>query len=754
MSRPRRLFIAVTLLFAAARVMAPASCAAQTLPSDQSGQPRIVNGLTTHAYPSTGALLYHPAGSPGSASLICSGTLIGCNTFLTASHCVVDDNDPAHYFVFLQHAGISTVSSVVPHPDYQSATFPLSDVAVVHLSSTVTGIDPTQVNATNPTPYIPHAGTIVGFGQTLGNAGDYGIKRYGAIQTESCNPLYVPQGGTNTEEVCWSYATPVGAPGTDSNTCNGDSGGPLLMDFGSGEAVAGVTSGGTNGTCNTTDHSYDANVYTYRSFIIGGLGGDSTAACGPIPPVGDAATTVIGKDGALGTSNSSDSYTVNLSSQANVVRFVLNAEDNGALDADLYVRRGAPATTTSYDCKADGAGNFGACEVELPATGSWYVLVQRASGAGDYQLTTTVFGGAVPVCGNAFRETGEQCDGADDANCPGLCNNLTCQCPTPVCGNGVTESGEACDGASVAGCLSGVCNSDCTCAPACGDDRCDPGETVMGCPQDCGCAAAGACPYGAAPAGCYCDLACSSFGDCCPDACTVCDVCAAGCGNGIVEFGEECDDGNNVAGDCCSPTCVMDAPGSPCDDGSLCTKSEQCDAAARCVGQPDVATGCFVAERSMLKIDDSAASSRDRLKWTWLHGEAVDTADLGNPLSTTAYDLCVFDFDGGQPKLAVSAHVGPGPGWIERPGRGWNYSDPAALADGVQKLALVSGTSAKVKLKARGAELHLPGPVASVYFRKDPSIITQLRNNAGTCWVSNISRSTVSTAGRFVGKSP
>jgi len=190
----------------------PGRGTAQTLATDASAQPRIVNGLPTHAYPAAGALLYHSGGNAGSASMICSGTLIGCNTFLTASHCVVEDSSAGHYFVFLQHAGLFAVSSIVPHPDYLPAAFPLADVAVVQLSSTVTGIDPMQVNPTNPTPYIPHAGTVVGFGQTLGGAGDYGIKRYGAIQTESCNPLYVPQGATNTEECVGRIPARSGPP--------------------------------------------------------------------------------------------------------------------------------------------------------------------------------------------------------------------------------------------------------------------------------------------------------------------------------------------------------------------------------------------------------------------------------------------------------------------------------------------------------------------------------------------------------------
>src|SRR6185295_18265386 len=90
------------------------------------GTPRIVHGVLTAEYPSTGALL--SPGNPGTASLICSGTLIGCNTFLTAAHCVCDTEgrdcqgagapNPSGYLVFLQHGGIFAVSSIAVNPNY------------------------------------------------------------------------------------------------------------------------------------------------------------------------------------------------------------------------------------------------------------------------------------------------------------------------------------------------------------------------------------------------------------------------------------------------------------------------------------------------------------------------------------------------------------------------------------------------------------------------------------------------------------
>ncbi len=223
--------------------------------------PRIVNGTLTAEDPSTGALL--SPGNPASGGLLCSGTLIGCETFLTAAHCVCDTiglgcqgvnaPDPSDYVVFLQHAGFFSVASISVHPDFD---FPVADVAVLKLATPVTGVAPAPINVARD-PAAGTTGTIVGFGRTAG-AFDYGIKRRGVVELAPCT-----DGISGTTSVCWDFLDPIGLPGEDSNTCNGDSGGPLFVDYGCGSTVAGITSGGTSATCDATDHSYDANVYNY-----------------------------------------------------------------------------------------------------------------------------------------------------------------------------------------------------------------------------------------------------------------------------------------------------------------------------------------------------------------------------------------------------------------------------------------------------------------------------------------------------------
>lgn len=351
-------------------------------------QPRIVNGLFTSLFPSTGALM--DGSNPDTAGMICSGTLIGCQTFLTAGHCVAGNLNPSSYGVFFQHAGFFTVSSVALHPSYG---FPVADVAVLQLSIPVNGIAPTGINTTG-TPVSGTFGTIAGFGRSGGGSSntDYGLKRFGAVTTATCSG-----GISNTTSVCWDFTNPVGSPGTDSNTCNGDSGGPLFVDFGAGDVVAGITSGGSSSTCLPNDQSFDANVYFYRSYIQAQGGADlNNTSCGSLPQAGGPGTSILAAVGTLSSSQPQALYDFQVPAGTTVLRVAMNAIDDGS-DFDLYVRFASPPTTSTYDCRRFGSNQYGMCEFSSPTPGTWYILINRYSGAGTFQVTGTTFGLAGPT---------------------------------------------------------------------------------------------------------------------------------------------------------------------------------------------------------------------------------------------------------------------------------------------------------------------------------------------------------------------
>jgi hypothetical protein len=350
-------------------------------PDRTSTDARIVNGVTTWAFPAAGALI--KGASAGSAESWCTGTLIGCSSFLTANHCVHDDRDPAKYHVYLQAGGVFDVASISPErSDYR---FPQGDLAVIRLSRAVEGITPVALNSVAVANGAQ--GTIVGFGRSGGTRSDYGIKRAGRVITAACDR-------SETSLLCWDFNAPAGVPGENSNTCNADSGGPLFVSGADGALVlAGVTSGGTKSSCLTGDHSYDVDVRQFESWVRDVAGADiGTASCGAAAPVGATGTTVLGDGGPLAAGQAL-SYRLSVPSGLQRLRVAVNAQDEPSTNVDLFVKRASEASPQAADCSGNGPGNYAFCEFESPAAGPWFIhLRQGTASGGDYQIVVSLLG--------------------------------------------------------------------------------------------------------------------------------------------------------------------------------------------------------------------------------------------------------------------------------------------------------------------------------------------------------------------------
>ena len=352
----------------------------------------IVNGTATTDYPTTGILL---TGS-NPASLICTGTLVGCDVFLTAAHCVclgrgAQCQDPAPdeaLRVYLQNIGFVAVRRRHVHPDFN---FPDSDIAVLELASATTGVPPTHLPSASVA--IGATATIVGYGRSGGALEDYGIKQAGDVVTTTC-----PRIADGPGHVCWNYQ---GDPG--SNTCNGDSGGPLFVSEAGALVVGGTTSGGTRADCLDGDHSYDNDVFTFRDFIESSIGADrfGQASCGDVPQIGADGTSVMTQQGRLQAGDSA-ALEVEVPAGTSEMRVTLNATDGA--DFDAFARAGTPPTPTENDCAAVGPSSYGSCEIAAPAVGTWHVAVD-ANDSGDYQLTVTMLGGAPVAVDDSYTAT-------------------------------------------------------------------------------------------------------------------------------------------------------------------------------------------------------------------------------------------------------------------------------------------------------------------------------------------------------------
>lgn len=420
------------------------------------GGPRasIVNGVIDHQYPTVAAILYGP--NPMTAVTWCTATLVGCQTLLTAGHCV-EGIPPSLLHVFLPNAGMFAVSSIALHPTYE---FPVRDIALLTLDEPVDGIAPSQLNAT-ATPPAGSAGTIVGFGRSGGTTFDYGLKRRGTIETRAC-----PGGTFYSGSICWRLTRPYGPPGTNSNTCNADSGGPLFVDFGDGEVVAGVTSGGTSPNCLANDLSYDTNVHLYLPWLQSAGGADLLEeTCGALPQVGGPLAPVRSFEGALSGGSPEAVHVFDVPVGTTRLRVALNGTEENGSDFDLYVRGGTPPTTFAYDCRDIGANQYGFCEITAPAPGPWFLMARRFQGGGPYHATVTVFGRdcALPENDGLECDDGNACtenDVCDAGGCTGapVLDGETCDdgnqcteldaCEAGICTGVAVIDGTSCDDGS------------------------------------------------------------------------------------------------------------------------------------------------------------------------------------------------------------------------------------------------------------------------------------------------------------------
>lgn len=363
--------------------------------------PKIVNGVPVAGFPSVGTFF--------TGTGYCTATLIGCNTVLTAAHCICDDPNtgqilpgaqcsqradllnPANKLVYFHSAGLFGVGSVTVNPAFQFGQ--TSDLAVVRLASSVTGIAPSAIN-TFAKPALGTTGTIVGFGQTEDPTSGAGIKRAGSLTVASC----AAAGINAINHICATLPSP---PGTAAGTCHGDSGGPLFVDMGSGPVLAGTTSGGDSSSpnCTGTNHLWFADVFKDRTWIASAVGSDlGTTACGGISAAGGPNSSIEGAIGTLSPTHQSDDLSFTVPPGISRLRVGMTAENYLTNDFNLYLKRGAAATTTNFDCKSDGIGTLAFCEVINPIADTWHILANGVAGpGGEYEVVTTLFSDSTPI---------------------------------------------------------------------------------------------------------------------------------------------------------------------------------------------------------------------------------------------------------------------------------------------------------------------------------------------------------------------
>lgn len=373
-----------------------ASVAAQT------SEPRIVNGDVTASYPQVGVLLLFRDSTWSTISGFCSGTLIGCRSFLTAAHCVCPEEtfdarscqrrgltDVGRMAVFFPNVGLVAVAATSIHPEYSFAES--SDLGLVTLAADASGIAPAAINFDGS----PAAGTpahIVGFGVTRGDLADGGLKRVGKATVAAC-AADLPE----EQLVCWNFN------GSESNICGGDSGGPLFLASGASEVLAGVSSGGSDDFCMAPDSPFDTDVFVNRSWVQKAVGADLGSSCGAgvVEPLLEATGTLEQGDREI-------SLSLDVPADTAELRVGLNGtfwNDSGfasiPVDFDLQV-----SGPDGVVCRDQTATVLGFCSIPSPAAGPWSVTVTRVQGQGGYQLTASGLVDATAACAGDCDEDG------------------------------------------------------------------------------------------------------------------------------------------------------------------------------------------------------------------------------------------------------------------------------------------------------------------------------------------------------------
>jgi hypothetical protein len=231
----------------------------------------------------------------------CTGTVVSRTKVLTAGHCSFDSPLGTTYVIAgrdnLDTTGagfVSTVRSTFTHQGFSVIStsgggVPNNDVAVLTLNTELpTEYTPIALGAQgDETVYADNTpAQIVGYGITAGGANDHGILRAANVPIRSDgNCTSVLAGYQNGTMAC------AGSPGVD--TCNGDSGGPLIVTQGGVKTEVGVTSWGP-ANCGSSFGAY-AQVSTYSNLLKADIARKSPAN---LDWTGDGHSDLVARDGA------------------------------------------------------------------------------------------------------------------------------------------------------------------------------------------------------------------------------------------------------------------------------------------------------------------------------------------------------------------------------------------------------------------------------------------------------------------------
>jgi serine protease len=209
----------------------------------------------------------------------------------------------------------------------------------------------------------------------------------GTIQLTSGQAAAVPSLSTGASQL-YSISVPAGATSLKVVTGGGSGDADVYVKAGSAPTT---TSSDYKSEGSTTAETIDisapsAGTYYVLVYAYASISGVSITATVSSASSGNELQNGVAVTGLSGTTGNTKTWTFSVPSGSTSAVFQLSG---GTGDADIYVRYGAPPTTSTYDYRPYLVGNNETVNVPNPQAGTWYVMVRAYSSYSGASLKAT-----------------------------------------------------------------------------------------------------------------------------------------------------------------------------------------------------------------------------------------------------------------------------------------------------------------------------------------------------------------------------